>query len=93
MKKCGELWNKLTPEEKKKYEDKHDADAIRYKRQSDDLDKNGFFLMDDGSKSSDHQAKLKKRGKKSEASDAKAAKKAKKEKAAAAKNNAEETKE
>lgn len=85
MKKCGELWNKLSADEKKYYEDKHDKDALRYKQQSEDLDKNGFFIMDDGSKSSDHQAKLKKRGKKSEASDAKALKKAKKEKAAAAK--------
>lgn len=39
MKKCGELWNKLQPDEKKTYEDKHDKDALRYKRQSDDLDK------------------------------------------------------
>lgn len=85
MKKCGELWNKLDPESKKKYEDKHDKDVVRYKQQIEDLDKNGFFMMDDGTKSSDHQAKLKKRAKKSEASDAKAAKKQKKEEKAAAK--------
>jgi len=29
----------------------------------DDLDKNGFFVLEDGSKSSDHKAKLKKRAK------------------------------
>ena len=82
MKKCGELWNKLTPEEKKKYEEKHDNDVVRYKQQIEDLDKKGFFIMDDGSKSSDHQAKLKKRSKKGDAADAKAAKKQKKEKPA-----------
>lgn len=43
--------------------------------------------MDDGSKSSDHQAKLKKRAKKGDA-DAKAAKKQKKEEAKAAKKEA-----
>jgi len=30
MKKCGELWNKLTPEEKQKYEDSHAKDVLRY---------------------------------------------------------------
>lgn len=30
MKKCGELWNKLTPEEKKAYEDAHEKDVLRY---------------------------------------------------------------
>lgn len=74
MKKCGELWNKLSEDEKKKYEQKHDKDVLRYKQQIEDLDKKGFFIMDDGSKSSDHQAKLKKRSKKGDA-DAKAAKK------------------
>jgi hypothetical protein len=70
MKKCGELWNKLTPDEKKKYEEKHDKDVVRYKGQVHDLDKKGFFVMDDGSKSSEHIAKLKKRSKKTEASEA-----------------------
>ena len=42
----------------------HDKDEIRYKKQMDDLDKNGFFVTDDGSKSSDHKAKLKKRANK-----------------------------
>jgi len=30
MKKCGELWNKLAPEEKKAYEDSHGKDVLRY---------------------------------------------------------------
>ena len=89
MKKCGELWNKLVPEEKKVYEAKHDKDVVRYKQQIQDLDKNGFFVMDDGSKSSEHVAKLKKRAKKSDGSD-KPAKKQKKEKPV---KNGEEAKE
>lgn len=32
MKKCGELWNKLSDEDKKKYNDKHDEDVKRYKK-------------------------------------------------------------
>jgi hypothetical protein len=32
MKKCGELWNKLNDEEKKVYNEKHDADQVRYKK-------------------------------------------------------------
>jgi len=75
MKKCGELWNKLQPDEKKKYEDKHDLDVVRYKGQVNALDKNGFFMMDDGSKSSEHVAKLKKRSKKRDGSQCKARKK------------------
>lgn len=92
MKMCGELWNKLTPEEKKKYEEKHDEDVVRYKQQIEDLDKKGFFMMSDGTKSSDHQAKLKKRSKKSEASDGKPSKKQKKEKAATEAKKAAEDK-
>lgn len=65
---------------------------VRYKGQIHDLDKKGFFVMDDGSKSSDHIAKLKKRSKKSEGTDGKPSKKQKKEKAAADKKAAEENK-
>jgi hypothetical protein len=30
MKKCGEIWNTLSAEEKVKYEALHDKDKIRY---------------------------------------------------------------
>lgn len=43
------------------------------------LDKDGFFMMDDGTKSSDHKAKLKKRAKKSTDKAEKSAKKQKKD--------------
>ena len=42
----------------------HNKDEIRYKKQMDDLDKLGYFVTDDGSKSSEHKAKLKKRANK-----------------------------
>ena len=45
----------------------HEKDKIRYEEQVSSLDKNGFFIMDDGSKSSDHKTNLKKRAKKIEA--------------------------
>ena len=80
MKKCGELWNKLSPEEKKAYEDAHEKDVLRYQEQVTSLDKNGYFIMADGSKSSEHQAKLKKRAKKGDPAAGEKAKRQKKEK-------------
>ena len=64
MKKCGALWNALTEEEKKKYDEMHNKDEIRYRKQMDDLDKLGYFVTEDGSKSSEHRANLKKRANK-----------------------------
>lgn len=81
MKKCGEVWNALSAEEKKVYEDKHNKDTERYKQQLQDLDKNGYFMMDDGTKSSDHKSNLKKkRAKKGDKEDNKIEKPAKKAK-------------
>ena len=42
----------------------HEKDESRYKKQIEDLDKLGYFILDDGSKSSEHKAKLKKRANK-----------------------------
>lgn len=61
MKKCGEMWNNLTEKERKKYDDLHMKDVKRYDKQMLELDKRGFFVMTDGSKSSDHVPKIKKR--------------------------------
>jgi len=80
MNKCDELWNKLTSEERKEYEVSHEKDVVRYQRQIKELDKNGFFVMADGSKSSDYLTKLKKRSKKDALARKKAAKKLKIEK-------------
>lgn len=80
MKKCGQLWNALDDDGKQKYNDMHDNDGKRYKQQMNDLDVKGFFILADGSKSSDHKAapKAKKRAKKGEEKPEKA-KKQKKE--------------
>lgn len=67
MKKCGEIWNTLSAEDRVKYEQMHDKDKLRYEEQVTSLDKQGYFIMEDGSKSSDHTTNLKKRAKKIEA--------------------------
>jgi HMG (high mobility group) box len=30
MKKCGEIWNTLSPEDRAKYDEMHDKDKVRY---------------------------------------------------------------
>jgi len=60
MSRCGELWAKLEPKELKKYTDMHDEDVVRYENQLKELEKKGYFKMEDGSKSSDHAPKVKK---------------------------------
>ena len=45
----------------------HEKDKVRYEEQITSLDKQGYFIMEDGSKSSDHTTNLKKRAKKIEA--------------------------
>lgn len=80
MKKCGQIWNELNVDDRKVYQDKHDLDAQRYKKECNDLDKNGFFMMSDGTKSSEHKSKLKKRAKKGDKEDKKAEKSSKKAK-------------
>jgi len=64
MKKAGELWGKMSDKEKKKYEDLHKKDKERYDRQMADLNKQGWFKMDDGSKSNEHKKVDKKAAKK-----------------------------
>ena len=61
MKRAGAIWTAFTDKEKKKYEDLAVKDRKRFETQSAELSKKGFFKMDDGSKSSDHKAKPKKR--------------------------------
>ena len=61
MKKVGAFWYELSSEEKQKYHEMHEKDEIRYKKQIEDLDKLGYFILDDGSKSSEYKAKVKKK--------------------------------
>ena len=51
----------MDEEGKKPYLDKHSADQIRYNNQLKELNTNGFFIMDDGTKSNDQTNILKKR--------------------------------
>jgi len=53
-------WNSMTPEAKKKYEDLRDEDKERHEVQMEEMRLKGYFIMDDGSKSSDHVKKVKK---------------------------------
>ena len=73
MSKAGELWGKLTDAEKKKFNDLHEKDQVRYENQKKELKEKGYFILDDGSKSSDHQVQGKKKASKSEKKEAKSA--------------------
>lgn len=57
----GEAWKKLSEAEHKKYEEMSNADAIRFSQQTEDLAKKGYFIMKDGTKSSDHVPKKKRK--------------------------------
>lgn len=63
MAKAGELWAKMTDKEKAPYEKASAEDEKRYQKQLEELNKKGYFMMEDGTKSSEHKAK-KKRSKK-----------------------------
>ena len=50
----------MSDKEKKKFEALHQKDQERHDKQLAELNEKGYFIMDDGSKSSDHVAKKKK---------------------------------
>lgn len=56
----AEEWSKLGAAEKQKYIDLSEEDRQRYDVQMEEIKLKGFFMCDDGSKSSDHKAKPKK---------------------------------
>lgn len=60
MRKAGAEWHAMTEEEKKPYEKLHEKDVKRYEAQLAELKSKGFFIMADGTKSSDHEVKKKK---------------------------------
>ena len=43
----------MSEDDKKKYEDMHTADVTRHETQIKELKENGFFMTEDGKKSSD----------------------------------------
>jgi len=57
QKRSGEIWNALSTQQKKPYEKLHQEDVERFTRQMKEWKDNGFFTMDDGSKSTDHKKK------------------------------------
>ena len=52
---CYERWGKMTGAEKKKFIDLNALDKLRHEKQLADLQKNGFFVLADGSKSTDEK--------------------------------------
>jgi hypothetical protein len=53
MKFAATQWSKLSAKMKKKYETMHEKDKARHHNQLTMLETQGFFVMDDGSKSTD----------------------------------------
>ena len=84
MSKAGELWNKLSDSERKKFDELHAKDVIRYENQKKELKEKGYFMLEDGTKSSDHQVQGKKKATKSAKKEAKSAVKKRGSAAAAA---------
>ena len=60
MSKCGEQWAKASDKEKAPFVKQHEDDIKRYDKQVKELETKGFFMMADGTKSSDHELKKKK---------------------------------
>jgi len=55
----GKMWKEMTDEQKKPYTDAALADQDRHKAQIKEFTDNGFFMMSDGTKSTDSQPKIK----------------------------------
>lgn len=66
MSRAGEIWNTMKDDEKKKFNDLHDKDVKRQEKQLKELKDKGYFILDDGTKSTDHQVSGKKKASKSE---------------------------
>ena len=56
----SETWNSMTVQQKSKYHKMTAVDAERYKDQIDQIRKNGYFMTEDGIKSTDLPEKKKK---------------------------------
>ena len=66
---CHNMWEEVTENGKKKYLEMHLKDVKRYEKQLLDLSNQGFFKMDDGSKSTDECHKILKKRKMPETQD------------------------
>ena len=66
LKILGEMWGKMSDEDKTPYTEQSAKDKQRQLAQIKEMEENGFFIMADGSKSTDHVKKpkvIKKRAK------------------------------
>lgn len=61
MTMISEKWQKITAKEMKKLEAEHLKDVKRYEAQLAELDDNGYFVMEDGTKSSEYEVVPKKK--------------------------------
>ena len=55
MKMAGAKWTEMTDSEKTSFEELAKADKVRQEKQHAELDKKGYFILDDGSKSTDEK--------------------------------------
>jgi hypothetical protein len=55
MKMAGTKWSTMTDEQKKPYEVLNEADKVRLEKQKAEIEKKGFFILADGSKSTDEK--------------------------------------
>ena len=53
MKTCGPAWAKLTEEEKQPYAEKAELSKQQFEKHMAEREKKGFFLFEDGTKSTD----------------------------------------
>ena len=60
-KAVSDKWGSMTDAQKQPYEDRSAADKKRQEKQLEELNKKGYFTLDDGSKSTDEQNVPKKR--------------------------------
>ena len=61
MRQCGAEWGGLTEEQKAPYVAKSQEDEKRYQAQIKMFNEKGYFLMQDGTKSTDHEVNTRKR--------------------------------
>lgn len=53
------MWKEMTEADKLPYEQMVEKDRLRYANQTEEMNKNGFFVMQDGTKSCDAKPKVK----------------------------------
>lgn len=57
----GKKWGEMSEKEKMPYDKLNEQDKVRQQKQKDEIAKKGYFMMEDGSKSTDAKNVPKKR--------------------------------